>query len=102
MKVFFGSAQEFKEVAHLFGPEVGATASSQAVEKALGSGLQGDASELTPELIELALNRIPLSRRQVSVLKAVIDAGPAGITTVELAKKTNNTRQQVSGVWGAL
>jgi hypothetical protein len=103
MRVFFGTAQEFKEVAHLFGPDTNISASLQPSEAAVGDGeMQPPTAPLSPELIEVALNRIPLSRKQSRVWRAIVDAHPNWINVIELAEKTGLTRQSIAGVWGAL
>jgi hypothetical protein len=104
MRVFFGTAQEFKEVAHLFGPD--ANQSSANISQLEASVVDGEVPQplasLSPELIELALNRIPLSRKQSKVWRAIVEAYPNWINVVELAQKTGLSRQNIAGVWGAL
>jgi hypothetical protein len=103
MKVFVGTAHEFKEVAHLFSDDGIREPRSSPPQATSGEAASSpeDAS-LSPEIIELALNRIPLSRKQSRVWRAVVDVYPNWINVVELAKQTNLTRQEVAGVWGAL
>lgn len=99
--VFEGTPDEFKQVSHLFGSPT--TASQPANPKGLG---QQEASQttapLSPELIELALNRIPLSRKQSRVWRAIADAFPEWLTAAELAERTGIERPGLAGVWGAL
>jgi hypothetical protein len=111
MRVFVGTAQEYKEVAHLFAEEPSGTV-NKGVAGPPGSGSPPPGSSsfeasqanftLSPELIELALNRIPLSRKQSKVWRAIVDAYPNWITAAELAEQTGIERHQLSGVWGAL
>lgn len=101
MRVFFGTAQEFREVAHLFGPESSPPTNVQPGNTEVGETVPL-ATPLSPELIEFALNRIPLSRKQSKVWRAIVDAFPGWINVVELAEKTGLTRQEIAGVWGAL
>ena len=104
MRVFYGTPQEFKEVAHLLNADDHRT-SATAAQRTNGSNsseaIQGD-FKLSPELIELALNRIPLSRKQSKVWRAIADAYPNWITAAELAERTGIERHRLSGVWGAL
>ena len=80
MRVFFGTALEFKEVAHLFGQEAGqlvptvSPAEATIAEWAMPSA----SAPLSPELIEFALNRIPLSRKQSKVWRAIVSPTRTG------------------------
>jgi hypothetical protein len=100
MRVFVGTPAEYREIAHLF-------AENPVIEgqKALAPDVPSpveSAPEVSSEVIELALTRIPLSKNQVAVLRAVVEVSPGWISTVELAQRTGLTRQELSGVWGAL
>jgi hypothetical protein len=103
MKVFVGTAEEYKEVAHLFGE----ASSHPELSPANGAANRGDKNahevgELTADIVERGLTRIPLSDQQCATLNAIVEANPGWINTKELAKATGMTRQQIAGVWGAL
>lgn len=98
--VFDGTPDEFKQVAHLFV----SSGTSGPAKTELGPLQEAnqEISSLNPTLIELALNRIPLSRKQSKVWRAIVGAYPDWITAEELAKITGIERPQLAGVWGAL
>jgi hypothetical protein len=107
MKVFVGTAEEYKQVAHLFGEPLSNSAVVPKAEIAAPSDSSQktesvEEAEITLGLLERALTRIPLSAQQSAVLSAVVKASPGSINTKELAKATGMTRQQIAGVWGAL
>ncbi|AXK82369.1 hypothetical protein DW352_18725 [Pseudolabrys taiwanensis] len=103
MKVFVGTAQEYKEVAHLFGDESAAkpdAASSQIPAKTAKG--ESEAAALSSEIIEYAFSRIPLSQNQSKVWRTIVDAYPNWVNVIELADRTGLSRQEIAGVWGAL
>jgi hypothetical protein len=100
MRFFLGTTAEFKEVAHLLTENPIAQAREPARESNVDA-VEGEV-QASPEVVERALTRIPLSKNQRAVLKAVVEASPGWISTVELAGATGLTRQELSGVWGAL
>jgi hypothetical protein len=98
MRVFVGTATEYKQVAHLFRDE----SATEAPVNSDGTEKDGKGGTLTAEIIVLALTRIPLSKNQKTVLRTIVEASPAWVNTVELSERTGLTRQELSGVWGAL
>jgi hypothetical protein len=100
MRVFVGTPAEWKEISHLFVENP--VMDSQKVPAPEVSGPPERVVEVSPEVIELGLTRIPLSKNQRAVLRAVIEASPDWISSAELAKATGLSRSELSGVWGAL
>jgi hypothetical protein len=100
MRVFVGTPAEYKEIAHLFAENPVVEDQKASVPEV--SEAAESAAEVSPDVIERALTRIPLSKNQAAVLRAVVEVTPGWITTVELAERTKRTRQELSGVWGAL
>lgn len=101
MRVFIGTPEEYEKIAHLF-CENPVTPAPFPKVKAAPEAIAEDAIELTPEVVERGLRRLPLSQNQRAILNAVVGASPGWINTEELAKATHLTRQQIAGVWGAL
>jgi hypothetical protein len=94
---FEGTPDEFAKVAHLFpGTLVGAAAGPNAAES-----IEAESSEITPKLVLLVLTRRMLSSDIRKVLKALVQAGPDGMATGEIATAVGITWQTLSGVMGA-
>ena len=65
----------------------------------MNSGLRTDEAEDVAVL--RVLNRRPLSTSMRKVLKTLIKAGPAGLTTTEISEAVGISRAELAGVFGA-
>jgi hypothetical protein len=93
---FSGTAEEFKQVAHLF--------ARQAEE---GEALAAPAHhEASPDTVRVFVRQLLTRRRiangQLAIFKALYDAGDEGLSKAKLAEATNRTEKQIHGVMGAL
>lgn len=99
-----GDPEEVMRVSQLFGAHTGNPgAYAPATERP--EELQGetpqDGRAITPELVLRVLTRRELYTNVKKALKALLRAGPKGMTSEELAKAVGIDRGQLAGVFGA-
>jgi hypothetical protein len=91
---FRGTAEEFRAVEHLFAPERPNPAPTPTTAQ--------EPAELTAEVLERALTRIPLSPGQQKFLRALIDAGAGGLSAADVQARLGISGAQYAGLTGAL
>jgi len=100
-----GDPEEVMRVSQLFGAQTGHQGASAPVaersEKLQEEGGPQNGRAVTPELVLRVLTRRELYGNVKKALRALLRAGPKGMTSEELAKAVGIDRGQLAGVFGA-
>jgi len=94
---FSGTAEEFKQVAHMFASEAEGTA-----EVPVPRGNGETSADATVTFVRHLLTRRRIANGQLAIFKALYEAGDQGLSKARLAAATNRTEKQIHGVMGAL
>jgi hypothetical protein len=100
---FEGTPEEFLRISHRFpGVPSGDTTAAQPPHGGPGDAQpSGAAGEVTAHAVEHLLTRRPLSVNMKKVLRVLMGAGSAGLTTREIAEEVGISPAELSGVFGA-